>query len=116
PPFLAMYLAFATPWLLSFFLSREKKITRYLILFLILTLTYFSGSRSGLILVLSECLIFVALIVKARLKKKKVITALVLSPVFFFALIAYGPFIVSKLDQKISSIFVNSESDLQVSS
>lgn len=116
PPFLAMYLAFAAPWLLSFFITGENKISRYIILVLLLILTYYSGSRSGLIIILAELIIFSLLLFRRRVKKiylKKIVYTL---PFLFLFIISMGFLVGDKLIDKLNSIFITTDSQLQVSS
>lgn len=116
PPFLAMYLAFSTPWLLSYFLTGEKKIARYVLLGIIMTLTYYSGSRSGLIIIISEIIIFGFLVLRRRFHKKYLKKIILVIPFLFLSTVTIGISIGDKLIDKINSIFISTESQLQVSS
>ena len=57
PPFLAIYLISISSWMFSYILT-SKKLTRFLPAIAVLVLTHFSGSRTGLVVVFLQVLIF----------------------------------------------------------
>lgn len=58
PPFLAIYLISIFGWMLSYFIT-SKKWWRVIPTILILLLTYFSGSRTGMIIILIQLILFI---------------------------------------------------------
>lgn len=65
PPFFAIYLITIAGWMFSYILT-EKKSWKFLPTILILVLTFFSGSRTGLMVVLFQLIIFVTIVYKDR--------------------------------------------------
>ncbi|MFV8358855.1 O-antigen ligase family protein [Flavobacterium sp. LS1P3] len=65
PPFFAIYLITITGWMFSYILT-EKKSWKFLPAILVLVLTFFSGSRTGLMVVLFQFIIFVTIVYKNR--------------------------------------------------
>ena len=57
PPFLAMYLIFSGPWMLSYLLEKGAYL-KFIPSFLLLLLTYYSGSRTALALITLQVLFF----------------------------------------------------------
>ncbi|MBF9254969.1 O-antigen ligase family protein [Pontibacter sp. 172403-2] len=117
PPFLTLYLVFAVPWLLSYFLTQPGKLFRNCFLLLsILVLVYFSGSRSGLVIISLQVILFFALQVKRRITGRKFKKAIYLSP-FILAALAIMLYVSSdKIIERIKSISVSEDSNLQESS
>ncbi len=117
PPFLTLYLVFATPWLLSYFFSDPGKYYRnWAILTAVLMLVYFSGSRSGLVVITFEILLFFALQFKFKVKKQRFINVIYLTPIFTAVFVVVGYLTADTIIDKIQSISVNQKSELQVSS
>ncbi len=76
PPFLAIYLITITGWMLSYVLT-EKKTAKYFPAFMVLFLTYFSGSRTGLLVIAIQFALFFVFILKRKNIKKYVLIFLV---------------------------------------
>lgn len=69
PPFLAIYLITVTGWMLSYIIT-EKGYLKYLPALMVLFLTYFSGSRTGLLVVGVQFLVFFIITLKKKDIKK----------------------------------------------
>lgn len=76
PPFLAIYLITITGWMLSYIIT-EKGYFKYVPALIILFLTYFSGSRTGLLVVAIQFAVFFVIILKRKNIKKYVLICLV---------------------------------------
>lgn len=63
PPFLAIYLITIAGWMFSYVLT-EKGVLKFVPMIIILLLTFFSGSRTGLIVIFLQLLIFVCILYK----------------------------------------------------
>ena len=104
PPFLAVYLISISGWMFSYIIT-EKKIYKYFPSILILILTYYSGSRTGLIVVFIQLLVFISLTFnknqKILLTKVVIISFSVLSLYF---LSANQSRIVNDISKKIESL------------
>ena len=117
PPFLTLYLVFAVPWLLSYFLTNSKeKLKNWLLLISIILLVYFSGSRSGLVIITIEVVLFFALQLKRRVSRQKLKYASYIAPLFLIVLSTALYHSSDKIIAKLESISVKNEGDLQVSS
>lgn len=80
PPYLAIFLITITGWMLSYIIT-EKGYIKYLPAFAILFLTYFSGSRTGLLVIAIQFAVFFAIILKRKnIKKYILISAVVIAP------------------------------------
>ena len=104
PPFLAVYLISISGWMFSYIIT-EKKIYKYFPSILILILTYYSGSRTGLIVVFIQLLVFISLTFnknqKILLTKVVIISFSVLS-IYFLS--ANQSRIVNDISKKIESL------------
>ncbi len=72
PPFLAVYLISIAGWMFSYILT-EKKNYKYIPTILILILTYFSGSRTALIVIFIQLFLFLSFVLS---HKQKIIATL----------------------------------------
>lgn len=79
PPFLAVYLISIAGWMFSYILTESSKI-KYIPTSLVLILTYYSGSRTALIVVTIQLLVFLAYILN---RKQKIIGASFLVTIIF---------------------------------
>jgi hypothetical protein len=117
PPFLTLFLVFAVPWLLSYFITHpQQKLGNWILLTSIILLVYFSGSRSGLVIITLELILFFALQIKQRISKQKLRYALYIGPLLLisFSIVLYHS--KDEIINKLKSISVENKSDLQVSS
>ena len=76
PPALATFLITCSGWMFSYILTHKKK-WRYLPTIIILILTYYSGSRTALIVILIQVLFFLAITLN-RQQKVKVLRSFIL--------------------------------------
>ncbi len=116
PPFLTMYLIFATPWLLSYFLEPKNNLKGWFLTIILITIVHFSGSRSGLIIVSFEILLFVILSVPKRISLRKWINIQIILPFFVIFAVLFLYQNGEALFEKFSSISISYQSNLQVSS
>ena len=72
PPFLAIYLITVAGWMFSFILTSRNNI-KYLPTLIVFILTFFSGSRTALIVVLFQFIIFIWIVFSANQKFNKII-------------------------------------------
>ena len=72
PPFLAIYLITIAGWMFSYILTSKKNI-KYLPTLIVFILTFFSGSRTALIVVLFQFIIFIWIVFSASKKFNKII-------------------------------------------
>jgi len=92
PPFLAMYLAFATPWLLSYFHNRNS-FRNYLFVGLVVGLVILSGSRSAVFIVFSQLLMYFLLNFNGRVN----IRTLIISPLIFIMVLISAHITIEKV-------------------
>ncbi len=78
PPFFAVYLISISGWMFSYILT-EKNNYKYLPTLAILILTYYSGSRTGLIVIFIQLIIFLSISLS---KKQKIIVSLAVLVLF----------------------------------
>jgi len=72
PPFLAIYLITVAGWMFSYILTSRNNI-KYLPTLIVFVLTFFSGSRTALIAVLFQFIIFIWIVFSANQKFNKII-------------------------------------------
>lgn len=105
PPFLAIYLITVCSWMFSYILT-EKRVTKYLPTIVVFLLTFFSGSRTALIVILFQFLIFISVVFTISRKYRELLSRVFLA--FFvisvFALLFNRKNISSALSQKIESL------------
>ncbi|MBZ4035789.1 O-antigen ligase family protein [Flavobacterium sp. 17A] len=104
PPFLAIYLITISGWMFSYILTSKKK-TRFLPALAILLLTYFSGSRTGLIVIFFQVFIFSIFLYK-DIRFKKYVTNFVLGfAIVFSVLIVFkGEKVIQSVSEKMDSL------------
>jgi O-antigen ligase len=104
PPFLAIYLITISGWMFSYILT-EKNPLKFLPAFAVLFLTYFSGSRTGLVVVIFQLIIFAVFLYKDVRFKSYISRALIgFSFLFFFLLLINGSKLTKSLNEKIDSL------------
>jgi O-antigen ligase len=72
PPFFAVYLISISGWMFSYILTERSRL-KYLPTTAIIILTYYSGSRTGLIVIFIQLIFFLSIILN---KKQKIIASL----------------------------------------
>ena len=77
PPFLAIYLITVAGWMFSYIIS-SKGLKKYIPTLFVFVLTFFSGSRTALIVVLFQFVIFVGIVFSISKKFRRIIQKLVL--------------------------------------
>ncbi|WP_165930166.1 O-antigen ligase family protein [Flavobacterium ranwuense] len=104
PPFLAIYLITIAGWMFSYILT-EKGIWKFFPTIAILLLTFFSGSRTGLIVVFFQLFIFTTILYKDKRFKVYVVYSLIgFFALFSVMLIFNGEKVTKALTEKIESL------------
>jgi hypothetical protein len=104
PPFLAIYLISIAGWMFSYILT-EKGILKFIPTAAVLLLTFFSGSRTGLLVVFFQFFIFVSILYKNKNNRKYIgYTFLGLSVLLSFVLIINGEKIIKAVSEKAESL------------
>lgn len=104
PPALATFLITVSGWMFSYILT-SKSIYRFIPTLLILILVYYSGSRTALIVVFIQLIIFLSLILTREQKKLSLLyTSISIFFVTFFVLITNSDKIVNDVEKKIESL------------
>ncbi|MHC0444411.1 O-antigen ligase family protein [Flavobacterium sp. 3-218] len=104
PPFLAIYLITISGWMFSYILT-SKKVTRFLPTLSILILTYFSGSRTALIVIFFQGFIFLIFLYQdIRFKKYVTNFAVGFLIVFSVLLVFKGEKLIQSVSVKIDSL------------
>lgn len=86
PPFLAIYLITVAGWMFSYILTSRNNI-KYLPTLIVFVLTFFSGSRTALIVVLFQFIIFIWIVFSANQKFNKIIQNFLMLSLTLFLLI-----------------------------
>tara|TARA_B110000238_G_scaffold196498_1_gene237382 strand:- start:25426 stop:26817 length:1392 start_codon:yes stop_codon:yes gene_type:complete len=105
PPFLAIYLITIAAWMFSYILTSKRKL-KYLPSIFVFVLTFFSGSRTALIVILLQFLIFIWIAFFSSKKFNKIIqNFLILSfSLLLLVFIFKGQKIVEVLEDKIETL------------
>ena len=105
PPFLAIYLITSAGWMFSYIVS-SRKIARFLPTLMIFVLTFYSGSRTALIVVTFQFIIFlIALFVlskKYRLLIERLFIGLV--SIGLLVLVLNGKTVLNAVEKKVDSL------------
>lgn len=103
-PALAMYLITITGWMLSYIMT-SKKIWRFLPAFLILELTFFSGSRTGLVVISFQFLVFFAILFLFKKYQKDVLYLFSgLAVAVAIMLVFAGGKLIEQAEEKLNSL------------
>ena len=104
PPFFAIYLITISGWMFSYVLT-EKSVLRFVPTIVVILLTFFSGSRTGLIVVLFQLFIFTTILYKNR-KYRKYIGYGFLSFVMLFSLLVVfnGEKVTKAVSEKVNTL------------
>lgn len=104
PPFLAIYLITISGWMFSYILT-SKKITKFLPAIAVLVLTYFSGSRTGLIVIFFQLFIFSIFLYKDRRFKKYIVNFFIGFILIFSVLMVFnGEKVIKSVGEKVDSL------------
>jgi len=104
PPFLAIYLITISGWMFSYILT-SKKITKFLPTIAVLVLTYFSGSRTGLIVIFFQLFIFSIFLYKDRRFKKYIVNFFIGFTLIFSVLMVFnGEKVIKSVGEKVDSL------------
>jgi len=104
PPFLAIYLITITGWMFSYIIT-ESKITKFIPLVVVLLLTYFSGSRTALLVVTLQIVICFSFLYKSKQYKKYIIYASVFIAFFTVILLAVNANkVITSVQTKLESL------------
>lgn len=72
PPYLAIYLIGIAGWMFSYLLTAKSWLLRFFPSIAIIVLTFFSGSRTALIVIFIQLLLFVALLFKDNIFRREI--------------------------------------------
>ena len=104
PPFLAIYLITIAGWMFSYILT-NKSYYRYIPTLLVLLLTFFSGSRTALIVVTFQFVIFLSYLYKYYGYKERILSLLKYSFVIFFSFGIFAGIKFHKaIEEKVESL------------
>ncbi len=104
PPFFAVYLITVSGWMFSYIIT-NKGVTKYLPTLAILILTFYSGSRTALIVILIQVLIFfITIIPKKKLVRYGINTVLIVSFFTIGLFVFKGDKIIKAFEEKIESL------------
>lgn len=104
PPFLAIYLITISGWMFSYIITSNNPF-RFLPTICILVLTYFSGSRTGLVVIFIQLMIFSVFLYKDQKFKKYIINfGLVFSLFFSVLLVLNGEKVLKSVSEKMDSL------------
>ncbi len=103
-PYLAIYLITIAGWMFSYILT-SKGIKKFIPAFLVLLLTFFSGSRTGLVVIFVQLLVFLSILLFDRKFKKYVFIFLGSSIVAFSVILAINSKkVIAEVEEKIESL------------
>lgn len=104
PPFLAIYLISISGWMFSYILT-SNKLTKFLPGIAVLLLTYFSGSRTGLVVIFVQVLIFSIFLYKDIRFRAYVKNALIGFVIIFSVLLVFnGEKVIKSVADKMESL------------
>lgn len=104
PPFFAIYLITVSGWMFSYVLTEEKA-WRFIPSILVLILTFFSGSRTGLMVVFFQLFIFCTILYRDKKFKYYFVKSLSGFLILFSVLFLFkGEKIINAVSQKIESL------------
>ena len=105
PPFLAIYLITIAGWMFSYIIT-SKGIKKYIPTLLVFMITFFSGSRTALIVVLVQFIIFIAVIFTVSIRLRKIINRLIIlsSCLLIILFVFNGKKLTQAVETKIESL------------
>ncbi len=114
-PYLAIYLITISGWMFSYILT-SKGIKRFIPAFLILLLTFFSGSRTGLVVIFVQLLVFLSILLFEPKFRKYVFLFLgSILTVLIIVLAVNSKKVVAEVEKKIESLDFKSNLTANVS-
>lgn len=105
PPFLAIYLITIAGWMFSYILtSKEKK--KYIPTIIVIALTFFSGSRTALIVILIQFFVFIKVTFSTNINFQKIIRKSLFLLFFLFSIlfIFKGNEVIKQIQTKIETL------------
>jgi O-antigen ligase len=104
PPFLAVYLISIAGWMFSYMLTDDGKL-KYLPTVLVLILTYYSGSRTALIVILIQLVVFLNIYLSPFRKKVALASVMILILIgSIFALFSKDNRAIKDITKKVESL------------
>ncbi len=105
PPFLAIYLITVSAWMFSYMIT-NKGMLKYVPSVLIVLLTFFSGSRTALIVITFQLVVFLWIVFSVNKKFRKILQRFVLVIGLFFVVIIIfkGSKVIDAIEQKIETL------------
>ena len=104
PPFFAVYLISISGWMFSYILTENKKI-KYIPTIAIIILTYYSGSRTGFIVIFIQLLVFFSITLNRKQKIVASISAvLFIASLCLFFLTIKQSTVLNDISKKIESL------------
>jgi O-antigen ligase len=115
PPFLAIYLTTIAGWMFSYILT-EKGVLKFVPTICVVLLTYFSGSRTGLLVVFFQVFIFGIMLYRDQRYKKYIRTSITaFIAVASLLMIINGEKIFKSVSEKVESLDFSSNMKTNVS-
>ena len=115
PPFLAMYLLFASPWFLSYIFT-ENSLKKFIPAALTLILSFLCGSRAALIIISFQYFLYFLLTMKFRSLHPTILRTIKLGSFFLtIVLVLTGGSVKVKLDKQIDTFEISKENEHNVS-
>lgn len=108
PPFLAIYLITVAGWMFSYIIT-SKNTFRYLPALVIIILTFFSGSRTALIVVLFQLVVFLSILFTLQRKYRVILEKILLSflAIILVLLMFNGKNVINSVEKKVESLNFN---------
>lgn len=105
PPFLAIYLITIAAWMFSYILTTKGNL-KFIPTIVVFLLTFFSGSRTALIVILFQFIVFIWVAISINKKFQKLIQRffLVFSSLIVLLFIFDGKQVTSSIDTKVKSL------------
>lgn len=104
PPYLAIYLMTIAGWMFSYIITSDS-IKKYIPILLVLILTFFSGSRTALVVISFQIVVFLFLLLFSK-KQRKFVFILVGSAVLILSILValYPKTVISEIQEKAQSL------------
>ncbi|QXP65937.1 O-antigen ligase [Polaribacter sp. AHE13PA] len=105
PPFLAIYLITVGGWMFSYILT-SKGVKKYIPTIVVFILTFFSGSRTALIVVIFQFIFFIGVVFSINIKFQKVIQRFLLlfSALIILLFVFNGKKVAEAVETKLSTL------------
>lgn len=103
-PSLAIYLITIAGWMFSYIIT-HKSIVKYIPMIVVMILTYFSGSRTALIVVSLQAIVFFSIILSRKQKINWILYFTITLVVFTgFILLSNGNKVITDIEKKVESL------------